>query len=271
MDFMHFLLTRIKDSLPIKDRECKISIGDIFLQQGNSINETQFIATSRCLDIQAYCENGICNFEYKNTICKAIHGNLHNEIRSNRDFKRLIDSIRFEGYNTSYPVLCNCDGYLIDGNHRCGACLYFKIEEFNSKFSIPGRIVHKDFNTIVSSGISTDLITNVINQFVKVQEWLIESGNTFALVASGFPNLSACNDFIKRVSFLCTILKIHRTRTSILIQFSLAEPMYKCYQNHLISTKCIQLERLLEKLYPSACLKVSKSCIEGRNIINDFQ
>ncbi len=39
-----------------KPRCCLISIGDIFLQQGDNINETQFISASRYLDVKQYCE-----------------------------------------------------------------------------------------------------------------------------------------------------------------------------------------------------------------------
>ena len=39
-----------------KPRCCLISIGNIFLKQGDNINETQFISASRYLDVKQYCE-----------------------------------------------------------------------------------------------------------------------------------------------------------------------------------------------------------------------
>lgn len=45
-----------------KPRCCLISIGDIFLQQGDNINETQFISASRYLDVKQYCEKKTCKF-----------------------------------------------------------------------------------------------------------------------------------------------------------------------------------------------------------------
>ena len=105
-----------------------ISIGDIFLQQGEGITETQFIATSRYIDIKNYCSKISSDFTYKNTICKCFWGQKHCVDLGNGTFRRLINSFKKKGYDDLFPVLLNRKGYLIDGNHRSGACLYFKID-----------------------------------------------------------------------------------------------------------------------------------------------
>ena len=83
----------------LKPRYCLISIGDIFLQQGDNINETQFISASSYLDVKQYCEKKLANFPYKNTFCNFFV-DRHNELKSNNNFEILIKSFVSNGFQS---------------------------------------------------------------------------------------------------------------------------------------------------------------------------
>jgi len=251
-------------------KECKISIGDIFLKQGSCITETQFLATSRSLDVERYCIYGLADFPYKNEISKAKYGIRHNETIGNRNFKAMINSFEEKGYNMLYPIHLNRDGYLIDGNHRCGACIYFKIEELNAKILRYGRKVNLNINNFIRIGLNDDLINQVLIKFDNIQRWLIKTGNTFAIKISGFVSKDEANTIIRRVGYMCLILSTIIYNDLLFIQFSVQDPLYICHNNRLISVRCIEIEKILKKNFPSIDIIISKSCYEGRLIYHEI-
>ena len=267
IDFIKNVALRI---FGIKNNECDISIGDIFLQQGTSITETQFIATSRYLDIKQYCEDQVSDFRYRNTFCKTFYGDLHNESKSNRRFISLIESFISVGFNSSFPVELNRKGYMYEGNHRAGACLYFKIEKLRARIVADGRRVDKNIDSYVNHLIDPSMLLSVKNEFEKIQDWLVSSGNTFALKISEHITEDMLNGFSIRLGSLCTLLKISKTTNSILFQFSLSEPEYKYINGNLISIRCLKIENLLKKAYRGLHFTISKSCYEGHGIYKDF-
>lgn len=248
---------------------CTIGIGDVFLQQGSSINETQFIATSRYLDIKRFFEYNGCDFLYKNTFCKTFFGNKHNVTKSNQNFIDLINSFVLNGFDDSYPIAITSTGYLFDGNHRCGACLYFKIEKLTAHILKDSRRINQDIDKFIFANISTNILSNVLLEFKNIQTWLIDSGNTFALIASNFVTDNDIDDFVLRLDLLCTILAIHKKNNTILVQFSLSAPKYRLHGNHLISVRCIEIETKMKKIYPEINLKIAKSCYEGNILIKN--
>ena len=256
---------------PKKRRVCTISIGDVFLRRGdNTISETQFIATTRYLDVKRYCEKGLSDFPYKNFFCNVFWGRRHNIRKSNSEFEALIKSFISQGYSFSYPIELNKDGYLIDGNHRCGACLYFKKEVLNARVLKTGRKVNPNIDKYINTKIPPKLIESILNEFEKIQEWLLLTGNTFALMASGFNDKNEMEEFAEKIRILCTVLQTTTNANSILIQFCMTDPKYKTLNNRLVSMRCIEIERLLMNSYNEIKIDISKSCNEGNIIVRRF-
>lgn len=267
-DFIKKIASRIFRN---KTNECEISIGDIFLQQGASITETQFIATSRYLDIKCYCENGVSDFIYKNTFCKTFFTNHHNELKSNRNFISLIESFISIGFNPSFPVELNAKGYMYEGNHRCGACLYFKIEKLRARIVTDGRRVDKNIDNYVNDMIDPEILLSVKSEFDRIQDWLVSSGNTFALKISEYMTEDKLNGFSIRLGCMCTILKIIKSANSILFQFSLSDPKYTYLHGKLISIRCLEIENILKNTYVGLHFIIGKSCYEGHDIYMNFK
>ena len=266
-DFLKNIASRL---FRFKNNECEISIGDIFLQQGASITETQFIATSRSLDIKRYCEERISDFTYKNTFCKTFFGNHHDELKSNRNFISLIESFISVGFNSSFPIELNAKGYMYEGNHRCGACLYFKIEKLRARIVTDGRRVDKSIDKYVNKMIDPEIILSVKSEFNRIQDWLIRSGNTFALKLSECMTENMLNGFSIRLGSVCTLLKTTKSADSILFQFSLSEPKYTYLHGRLISIRCLEIENMLRRTYIDLDFTISKSCYEGHEIYMNF-
>ncbi len=266
------IIKYLKD-IPVSDRRtCVISIGDIFLSQGTLMNQTQFLAISRYIDVKRYIEEKDSSFSYRNTFCEILFGLKHSFKRSNYNFENLIKSISINGFDSSFPPVLNNEGYLIDGNHRCGICLYLKIESLTVRINVKERRIPRNIDNYLENGIPIDLIKNIWHEFKNIQKWLIDSGNTFAIYVDGINEEKQVDNFISRVSFICTILKITKSHYGrILIQFCVENPQYEYSNGVMISKRCFKIERVLNSAFPNLNLTVSKSCLEGHSIVKNFK
>lgn len=205
------LLLKLYDSLTADTFEC--SIGDIILKRGDVIKENQLLLTSRLCDVEAYCVHNNESFPYQNTISRKAYGKNHNEEGGNRSFMALIESYKSKGYNPSSLITVDSDMTLMDGNHRMGLHLYEKIEKVNV------RRVHRrppfqyGVDSYYSMGLGTLFLEELHDKYQQIQQWLVNSGNTFCLVLQGCK--SDGYDISKDICRLCNILSINNIQGGI--------------------------------------------------------
>jgi len=269
---IQWIIKRLKGVSASDRRTCVISIGDIFLSQGTLMNQTQFLAMSRYIDVKRYVEEKDSTFSYRNTFCKILFGLKHSIKQSNYNFENLIKSISNDGFDSSFPPILNNDGNLIDGNHRCGICLYLKIESLTVRINAKERRIPRNIDNYLENRIPLDMIKNIWHEFKNIQKWLIDSGNTFAIYVDGIKEKKQIDNFISRVSFVCTILKITKSHYGqILIQFCVENPQYTYSKGVMISKRCYEIEKALNSAFPNLNLIISKSCLEGHSIVKNFK
>ena len=257
--------------------KCAVSLGDLMLRRAE-LTFGQIMATSRYMDIKAYCENGDETFKYLNAISCAQYGKHHGDgSQSNRSFAKLIESYQKNGYIES--SLLTVDKYcnMIDGTHRIGANLYFGYDVLSAKMvkrtSMTGLWQTPDqyFRTPLPSWV----IDDIMKTYESLQKRFVESGNTLCCLLKGvFKNDRV--SLISDISVLANILNVayiydsERNPSGVLIQFSLLQPAYKVKKGKLFSQRAAQLEKLLLKRKQmfnlNVDIKVSKSCVEGKEL-----
>ncbi len=162
----------------ITQKTITISVGDIILSR-DSIDHCQFLLSSRMLDAKRYVENDDATFNNRNTIARACWGVHHKEEIGNMHFKTLIESYKEKGYDPSSTILVDRDCRLIDGNHRMGTNLYFKIEDINVRMVKRLSNYAHNIDWYFRKKLSSNFINDVLKGYNDIQQWLIESGNTF--------------------------------------------------------------------------------------------
>ncbi|UKK56828.1 hypothetical protein [Prevotella communis] len=261
----------------LTQKRCKVSLGDLMLHRAE-LTFGQLMATSRYMDIKAYCEKGDDSFKYLNAISRAQYGKHHGDGSiSNLSFVNLIDSYKKNGYLES--SLLTVDKYcnMIDGTHRIGANLYFGYEVLSARMvkrtSMTGLWQTPDqyFRTPLPSWVVDD----IMDTYKTLQKRFVDSGNTLCCLLKGtFKNDSV--SLISDISVLANVLNIDYFYDSegcpsvALIQFSLMQPAYKVKNGKLFSRRAAQLEKLLLKRKQmfnlNVDIMVSKSCIEGKEL-----
>lgn len=243
--------------------EC--SIGDIILQRDVPSNN-QLLLASRLLDVEAYIKNGDDSFFYQNTISYSAYGKNYKEGIANKKFRELIESYLKDGYHTDSYITCDKELMLMDGNHRMGLHLYEQIYHVNARMlkrKIPFAYSSDWYYTV---GLPTAFMDKIYQKYSEIQQWLIESGNTFcALIETAEPD-----NVIADMKRLCTVLRIvdHDGIVGVIVQFSMPSPRYKM-SNGLVSERAKQIEVILKKRYAgTANITVSKNCLEGKHIFD---
>ncbi len=257
-------------------KQCEASVGDIILQRAE-LEHCQFLLTARKMDIEAYCSGEDKTFPYQNTVSRAIYGIDHEEELGNRQFAELIQSYKDNGYNPSSYLTVDNDCRLIDGNHRMGMNLYMGIERFNIRILKRESVNKKNLDRYFELGLSTSFIKRVFDESQRIQEWLINTGNTFCCLIQGEvakDNISLVSDIEMMTTVLKKEVKAKSKVESVLIQFSLIEPKYEIRDNKLESQRVFEIERLLKKRAAkyslNTLIRVSKSCLEGKEIWKEF-
>lgn len=167
--------------------ECtlKISVGDVILQRGG-IDHCQFLLSSRFLDVKEYIENNDSSFRHRNTIARVRWGKNHKEEIGNKHFSSLIESYKVNGYNSSSCIKVDRNCRLIDGNHRMGTNLYFKINDISVRLVKRESNFAKNIDFYFQNKLPTEYIEEVLRGYHLIQEWLVESGNTFCCIIENF-------------------------------------------------------------------------------------
>lgn len=267
-------ILELRDNISAENSEA--SVGDIILQRAE-LEHCQFLLTTRKMDIEAYCSGEDKTFPFQNTVSRAIYGIEHEEELGDRQFAELIQSYKENGYNPSSYLTVDNDCRLIDGNHRMGMNLYMGIERFNIRLLKRESVNKKNLDRYFELGLSTSFIKRVFDESQRIQEWLIKTGNTFCCMIQGECEKDDIS-LISDIEMMATVLKKEETTdrngVSVLIQFSLIEPRYRIREKRLESQRAFEIERLLKQradkygLY--SLIRVSKSCLEGKEIWKEF-
>lgn len=94
------------------------------------------------------------------------------------DFKKLIDSIRLDGFHQDYPIEVDTSGTLINGSHRLACSLYFDLPLI--PINCVKRVFNRDYRIewFQENGFSAD----EINEITKRQEKLLKLKGVFFTV-----------------------------------------------------------------------------------------
>lgn len=203
------------DEFTMDKFEC--SIGDILLKRGQ-IYSNQLLVASRLLDVEKFY-GGDNSFYFQNTISRATYGKHHNEIGGNNSFTKLINSYKSVGYDPSSFLTVDEDVALMDGNHRTGLNLYHQVETIN--VHRVHRVVESKQNTdtYFNLGLNSSFIHQLYAKFDDIQEWLINTGNTFVACVSNSTNETVDN-IVEDLNKLCNVLRINSRnalRNSVLL------------------------------------------------------
>jgi hypothetical protein len=161
--------------------ECWVSIGDIMNCRGQ-IEHNQFLTVSRLLDIQDFCENGVEDFNWQNTISYATYGKSHDKRGGDRAFKDLIASYMKKGYDSKSIITLDANGRLLDGNHRMGMNVYTGVSFIRARILKRKSKNPKSIDEYLTLRLDGSFIQAVLDKYNDVQKQLISSGNTFAAV-----------------------------------------------------------------------------------------
>lgn len=257
--------------------EC--SIGDIVLLRKTPSNN-QLLLTSRLLDVEDYLSCRNTSFPHQNTISYKAYGSVHKEEVGNAHFRSLIESYLKDGYHKESFITCDADLNLMDGNHRMGIHLYEQISEVNV------RMVHRQvkavrgFDWYYKVGLPTPFIEEIFNKYFEIQNWLIDSGNTFiALMESS--NNDEINPY-KDLSRLTTPLRFYSTSFKLdgpewngmnditwggVMLFSLDNPEYYSNNGQLFSKRIDILRQLFQFRYGDRIhIVLTNNCLEGKRL-----
>lgn len=265
-------------------QSCSASIGDIMNLRRN-VEHNQFLATTRYLDIKDYVEYNKQTFVWQNTISRAAYGNKHREEEGNIAFSKLITSYQSKGYDPSSLFIVDEDMRLLDGNHRMGMNLYTDQHKINVRVLKRKSKNPSNLDWYLQKKISTDFLKKVYNAYLQIQEWLIETGDTFCCIVPE-------NEKLSELDLMVNIKSVHRYRLQSplfvgggiklnkagkLIQFTLDEPEYMIEYSKAVSKRIRDIKNILEMRYGMEFVSqiyFSQSCLEGKEIFdkvkNDF-
>lgn len=274
-------LTEIRKWLDKKNSDqFECGIGDILLRRGVVLNN-QLLLTSRLLDVEAFIEQNDVSFPFQNAISYKIYGKRYDKKQSDDAFKELIESYKKDGYHKDSIITCDSDMELVDGNHRMGLHIYEKIERVNvrrvaRKMPYPygsDEFYQKGFDGCV---LPSTLIEKIYERYESVQQWLIESGNTFCAIigTSNKRGLYPLKDFCSLIQplkiftgpFKLDLNGINMNCSGVVL-FSLYEPNYVYQDGHLMSKRVAEVECIMRNRYDSnSIIVVSYNCLEGKTL-----
>lgn len=270
-------LRRWRDNMLCDRFEC--SIGDILLLR-DVPNNNQLLLTTRLMDVEVYLSGENKKFPYQNAISYKAYGDKHRENDGNRSFTALIESYLKEGYHSDSYITCDKDMRLMDGNHRMGLHIHEKIDRINVRrlrrinpFSYGGDWYYE-------VGLPTYFMESVYAKFDEIQQWLIETGNTFLALFVDEVNDSFSVE--KDLSRLTTPLHCyegeielnsydgadyHNVKWNKALLFSLNNPEYYVKKGQLHSQRIDQIRAVLKRRYgDSTPILLSNNCREGNDI-----
>ena len=165
-------------------KQCEVSVGDIVLQRAE-FDHCQFLLTTRRLDVAAYINKGDKTFPYQNTVSRAVYDASHKEERGNLHFISLIESYKEKGYDSASLLTVDRECRLIDGSHRMGVNLLMGIEKLNVRMFRRSSGFPRNLDGYFKLGLTTSFMNEVVKEYHGIQNWLLETGNTFCCLIRG--------------------------------------------------------------------------------------
>lgn len=277
-------LNKIKGKLiDIYDRwtakNCMVSIGDVMNCRGN-IEHNQFLVSTRVLDIEDYCEKGIKNFKWQNTVSRAAYGESHREDDGNKAFSNLIRSYVENGYDSSSIFTLDENGRLLDGNHRMGMNIYTGVSLINVRILKRKSKNPKTIDWYLAKKIDSSFIQTVLDKFDSIQELLVMTGNTFSAIVKDVDDFDDYDSLvqIKRTRrFSDVTSKImwggyNLPENGVLIQFTLDDPAYKFVDGNLISMRIEEIKKIIRARCGSDDrIQMCRNCKEGKVIFDALE
>lgn len=260
------LFLRLYDDCTQLYAEC--SIGDIVLQRG-VIQNNQLLLTSRLCDVTNFYRYKDKTFYYQTTISRKSYGYRYDEEKHNKAFCDLINSYKEYGYNPSSRITVDKNLTLMDGNHRIGLNIYEGIIRINIRCVRRQSKFPFGIDWYYKVGLSSLFIQELRTKFFEIQNWLIETGNTFCMYISK----DSINKDIKvtdDVYGICNVLRIKKTALGeVICQFSMQNPKYVVINNSVISKRAIEIFQILKTRYGKEIeIVVSRNCIEGKKMFD---
>lgn len=251
----------------ITAREARASIGDI-LAKRDLIEHNQFLATTRIMDIENYCDNDEKSFYYQNTISSKAYGNNHDERLGNDRFVNLIESYKKNGYDNNSLLVVDKDLRLLDGNHRLAMNYYTNnydivVKVLKRKSRNPNGIQwYRDV------GLEEVFIQCVLDRYDAIQKELFDVGQVFCGLLYDKSMVKEISDISSRVvvdeiSITQENLNWMNERInkySYLIRFTPKNPCFSV-KNGMVFSKTV--ERMVRKK-PNVIM--SHNCSEGQKM-----
>lgn len=246
LGWIHSTLLQLYDR--VSSKKCAVSVGDIILKRAE-LDHCQFLLTTRKLDVAAFVSGVDQTFPYQNTVSRAVYGSAHKEERGNRHFTDLIKSYQTKGYDPTSLLTVDKECRLIDGNHRMGLNLYMEIEQLNVKYLRRSSKFSRNLDKFLKLCVSSNFMVEVYTEFSKIQEWLIETGNTFCCLLKGEYEKDEVS-LVKDLRLLVNVLKTYPLSTvnssqGILVQFAIDFPSYCIKEGVIYSKRAAEIEKIL--------------------------
>ncbi len=250
----------------------EISLGDIMLKRAN-IDSCQFTTATRLLDVKHYFETGEIDFPYQNNVSKMMWGGRHDEERGNRSFVQLIKSYEKNGYNNSLLEVSS-KLVLLNGTHRVACSIFFKYNNIRVKRLCRAFAINDIPFKQLELGLSPTFVKEVLSEFDKMQDYLINTGNTFVILVTD----SIYSIIDAEIRYLVNVLRVasyvsrekHIIYNGKLIQFSLPNPNYTVSPNgKIISLYAAELSKSYSKRFKDSII-ISKSCLEGKCLFDSI-
>ena len=264
-------------------KKCSASIGDIMNLRGKNIEHNQFLATTRYLDIKDYIENNKQSFIWQNTVSRAAYENKHREKDGNEAFSRLIASYQTKGYDSNSFFVVDENIKLLDGNHRMGMNIYTNNHKINIQVLKRNGKNPDNLDWYLKNKIATEFLHKVYNTYLQVQEWLVETGDTFCCIVpenKDIPELDMMVN-VKRThkytmnQTLCSNVGGYKfLESGKYVQFTLDNPKYTIENSVLVSKRIKEIELILEERYGKEFVSqiyFSQSCMEAMEVFDKIK
>ena len=265
-------------------KELTVAVADLMLLRDGEIYNRQFYVAARLLDAKLYYEKGDASFPYQVAVSYNYNPKCNRAKRDKR-FLDLLNSVQNEGYNFNCHVIIDKDMQLVDGSHRIALAIYNNITEVTVDCWYRKKIVYQGLEQWTASAINPQIFNNVLNEFERIQIYLLEKGQSFVLWISGSNEQEAqllfdgLRPYVKYFNFY----KFNKTTSSIQFegltiddgfyaQFIPNKVQYKIIGTEYYSTYVKHLSEILTKkikrLNYTQQFYISPNCLYGEKLFS---
>lgn len=265
-------------------KELTCSIADLLLLRDGEIYNRQFYVASRLLDAKLYYQNGNDKFPYQIAVSYNFRPASYDRARRSLEFKQLLDSVKTNGYNKDSHLAIDKDLYLINGTHRIALALYFGIKELQVDCWRRRNIVERNIEHWTTSSIDPIILENVLEEFNRIQNYLLKKGESFVFWISGKDQnqtmtlISGLKPYFNFYKFYKVTLSEDKLLffdnieigNGFLAQFTPIKTEYKIQKNNYYSLYVQKVEELFSKklkcLNSKQNFYISKNCLKGQQL-----